>query len=857
MRNNSVNSVKDELFTHRFVLARCLTKSMLCAKSRVEMGNKMKMTAAGLFLLLFLLFVPGLQAKASVLTATDLVIDYRQQLLYIKVNDHTELYYSIQAAGKNPDYTKINLSQSGEYTPYIGSAYDAFYIDLSAINGKTDVTVSVKYEVNDTPVTTTIKAQSILKVSYCGLLSEDTAGINFRNAYEAVGTDDIPLYPYFSDETGYFTFSSDNTVYTELENIEWRAGNTMNFRPLSELNLLIYRGYGAALYFRINDGSEMISKEVKVKFQRQTNAPSVKLDGSKHTISIKNAMEYRVRLLDETEFSDWISPSEDVKYIALGEIEGLLGDGLYTAFSPAVIEVRTAATAKKTASKSTILHLDEPKMPVEGEEGIEVTRVNLTDISKGLLVTNHSDVDYQIAVINKEDYESRDTAADLIRGVSLTAKASEDGSVTWKGIKAGKSIKLAYTSFKSFYDSYMILYRIAVVQENTGTEDREYRIASAIRSIGGSIPVPSETTGSYLLSGENPVTKEITFKVEEGWTLYTAVGTAAAAVNTSKKVTFTASAGEVIVVQAYAVNDDTEERSSKVTCRYSFLADGELSCYADSWGYSLCEREDAEQSNDTWKSYYQKLYLAYAEYTGAVSYSTTEISSENLVIIARMVRLDNPELLQAVGSISYNGTTMTLTLREEDAMNALLAECEAAVTEVAELILEIYGNDASSAQKGKVIHDYLVLKKEYKDSVMAQTMAGCLTDAYTPVCMSYAMAFSYLCEQNGIQCIVVLGNATNSSGRTESHAWNIVNYGDMVDLGDAAAEIDSDTWYEMDVTWDDPLKSSDLLDYIGYSYFNVTTEFMNSSRSRILNRGYCSYPLAECTGTVYKSSYFK
>lgn len=64
-----------------------------------------------------------------------------------------------------------------------------------------------------------------------------------------------------------------------------------------------------------------------------------------------------------------------------------------------------------------------------------------------------------------------------------------------------------------------------------------------------------------------------------------------------------------------------------------------------------------------------------------------------------------------------------------------------------------------------------------------------------PVCEAYARAFKLLCDKSKIHCVLVDGNALNSSTDTEGegHMWNYV-------------QIDG-AWYAVDVTWNDPVVS--------------------------------------------------
>lgn len=70
----------------------------------------------------------------------------------------------------------------------------------------------------------------------------------------------------------------------------------------------------------------------------------------------------------------------------------------------------------------------------------------------------------------------------------------------------------------------------------------------------------------------------------------------------------------------------------------------------------------------------------------------------------------------------------------------------------------------------------------------AHTIVGSLVDGDC-VCEGYAKAFSLLCNLAGVPTFMVTGDATNSSGNTEAHAWNLVQL--------------NGSWYYMDATWND------------------------------------------------------
>ncbi len=106
-----------------------------------------------------------------------------------------------------------------------------------------------------------------------------------------------------------------------------------------------------------------------------------------------------------------------------------------------------------------------------------------------------------------------------------------------------------------------------------------------------------------------------------------------------------------------------------------------------------------------------------------------------------------------------------------------------------------------------VAYDYDSLKK--RDSFNAHSIVGAFLDKHA-VCEGIAKAFKLLCNEYGIKCIVVLGQANRDGvyGEDDYHAWNLV-------------KIREESYY-VDVTWDN-LYDEDF-HHISYDYFNVTTK---------------------------------
>ena len=117
----------------------------------------------------------------------------------------------------------------------------------------------------------------------------------------------------------------------------------------------------------------------------------------------------------------------------------------------------------------------------------------------------------------------------------------------------------------------------------------------------------------------------------------------------------------------------------------------------------------------------------------------------------------------------------------------------------------------------KMVHDYLINNVEY-DSTLAKdniyNIYGALVNKQS-VCEGYAKAFKYLLDEMQIPCVMVIGQATNSKGETENHAWNYVRI--------------NNSWYAVDSTWDDPviIGNGTISNDIKYKYFLRGSTKMN------------------------------
>ena len=115
-----------------------------------------------------------------------------------------------------------------------------------------------------------------------------------------------------------------------------------------------------------------------------------------------------------------------------------------------------------------------------------------------------------------------------------------------------------------------------------------------------------------------------------------------------------------------------------------------------------------------------------------------------------------------------------------------------------------------SIMKGTVF-DYLVENCQYNDTGSDIRYAfGALINNQAN-CEGYSRATQFLLNSLGVKCRVVIGDATDSTGKTEGHMWNVVSIGGKE--------------YNLDVTWDDhELKGTTVESKpVSHMYMNITT----------------------------------
>lgn len=131
-------------------------------------------------------------------------------------------------------------------------------------------------------------------------------------------------------------------------------------------------------------------------------------------------------------------------------------------------------------------------------------------------------------------------------------------------------------------------------------------------------------------------------------------------------------------------------------------------------------------------------------------------------------------------------------------------------------------------EKALYCHDYVVNNCTYTDTdayYEDNTMGVFLENKAQ--CGGYAEAFKVLLDRVGIECVLIVGKATDSEQKTDSHMWT-------------AVKIDG-SWCYTDPTWDDPISTSGE-DVCRYVYFNMTEEILRLTHSDFEFREECNSP---------------
>ena len=441
--------------------------------------KKTKLLTAVLFLAGVLMTgnrtAPLAAGGATKLPDSSIQVNYEYETMEITAGSNKAIYFA-----ESP--TALNW----EEVPIVGGKA---IFDISWVKPSTTTRLYLKGDVDSIVTARYIEAEENLTCTFVGDLSAaDVVDIaTWRTTYAQ--------YKNFSNETGYLLFfikkNGVGTAYFNLADIEWKKGDTGNWRDFSELNLTQMRAKGGNLLFRIkavNDTAtqkgKRFSSTVKLSLQKIAAGPVVTVNSSSMTASLKNGMEYSLNKKDwflipvyeKKATSDALRvpvksfdvlPTTNVRASAIAvpllmniaanqrfdatfvsahasDYQTVLDDGGNVA--GVKLFVRTAASTKKAASKVTELVIPfaggTPDLTNDVELTYQQTKTGTSGIALTNKTTSAAPVDYQYAIVADPD--------------NMTAE--ELSLVTWSSLKTGKTVKVGST--KAVPGMYVI-FRVA------------------------------------------------------------------------------------------------------------------------------------------------------------------------------------------------------------------------------------------------------------------------------------------------------------------------------------------------------------------------------------------------------------
>lgn len=256
--------------------------------------------------------------------------------------------------------------------------------------------------------------------------------------------------------------------------------------------------------------------------------------------------------------------------------------------------------------------------------------------------------------------------------------------------------------------------------------------------------------------------------------------------------------------------------------------------------------------NETEKKVYARLDASAQKFENSTDISDLGLTVDEATSVMKCFMADHPQYFWISNQISvtyyvgsnmaeacimkYSDGTVTDNLKDKTADRNVIKSKKAKVEAVAKEIVSHIDSKASDYEKELQIHDYLADNLKYdKDAENNPTTDGTLKSAFDiygalidhkAICEGYAKSFQYLCYLVGINANQVVG---------KSHMWNVVKIG-----GD---------WYQVDLTWDDPIVNDGTIDIVNHDYFNLTTAEMSKDHT-IDSGSYIKVP--SCTATKYK-----
>lgn len=146
-----------------------------------------------------------------------------------------------------------------------------------------------------------------------------------------------------------------------------------------------------------------------------------------------------------------------------------------------------------------------------------------------------------------------------------------------------------------------------------------------------------------------------------------------------------------------------------------------------------------------------------------------------------------------------NVITFTPELLDPQVYNRVLYE-----QKIAEIMAATITTSMEDWQKALSIHDYLIARSAYDESLTRTTGYDLLVHG-TSVCSGYAQAYMDIMNRAGVDCVYVVSDEMK-------HGWNLIRI--------------AGSWYHVDLTWNDPTPNN--AGTVSHKYFLISDAQMLS-----------------------------
>lgn len=219
-----------------------------------------------------------------------------------------------------------------------------------------------------------------------------------------------------------------------------------------------------------------------------------------------------------------------------------------------------------------------------------------------------------------------------------------------------------------------------------------------------------------------------------------------------------------------------------------------------------------DQLDDEQKMIYSCFLESTVNYSAAVEF-IHDVSKEDLIVGLEAFKREHPEAfwMREYTMYSYGGSELVRSVEFND--ECAYEEISDEIREQADYVVSEALAAGSAYDTVKYFYDWIIDTCEFDQDAENNQDIRSVFLTHASVCSGYAQAFQYLCNEAGIECVLVKGDADGSS-----HAWN-------------AVWIDGEAYW-VDTTWGDPVFEDDpSAEMKNYDFFLVNDELISRSHT--------------------------